>query len=778
MSTVIKEPSNATNTQAASDVAVDAVDAAKNHWLGLHKETRRTACYAATACVCLAITFGVEFANRPAAIKEYGRVGQEFYPEFRDPTLATGLTVATIDPEELSSKTFSVERADNGQWVIPSHHNYPADAEDQLAKTASSVIGIERGALVTRWNADHARYGVVNPQTDAVEVDEIEGIGRRLTLKADNDSILVDYIIGNAVGDSTNEYYVRHPEEDEVYIAKLNIDLSTQFSDWINTDLLNINNWDVRSISLNDYKFDELQGTVTEADFVSLSRESSTDDWELRGINDNQQVNSDALQETLNTLTSLNIIGVRPKQRGLTPDLKLDRSSLGSQRDVDRLQSDLLARGFLLQPVEGGSADDLKLIAREGELSTATEDGLVYNLYFGRAFTGSNDELEFGLGSDSDEDADPASNQTIDDENSSNESDSADTGNPTDTPQKADVSKPGRYVFVTVKFDQALLGPEPVEPAKPEKPEELIELEAATADATQVIESQKSESPTESRSDSKAGESFGSEQTESDTGNSSEQAKRLAELRNEFEAAEKQYADDKQAHEDFLKKVQDGKKKAEELNRRFANWYYVISGDEYDRLALTRNDVTKDMESDIEETAEETADDDNTPSSEADESPAGTPQDKLSLPSKPANDAAVVQRAAESDAPEAELDPETGDTSTSNVGEAVLGNPDEADLTPAVDGATPSAEAEAEDSASLGEFDDASDTEKDAGEVAKTVDANPIAGPYLENRLFPLVQQPKQEIVSQVDPLSALLNNLRFDIRKWLTTDSSRHPQG
>ena len=37
--------------------------------------------------------------------------------------------------------------------------------------------------------------------------------------------------------------------------------------------------------------------------------------------------------------------------------------------------------------------------------------------------------------------------------------------------------KPGRYVFVRVDFDEALLGPKPVKPTEPEKPAALIESE-------------------------------------------------------------------------------------------------------------------------------------------------------------------------------------------------------------------------------------------------------------------------------------------------------------
>ena len=198
--------------------------------------------------------------------------------------------------------------------------------------------------MVTRWEADHSRYGVVNPKVDTLGIDQVKGVGNRLTLRGEDDAVLADYIIGKQVEGESDQYYVRHPDEDEVYVATLNIDLSTKFTDWIETDLLNINSSDVVNVALNDYQFDELKGTVTQRDVTALHRKSSSEDWEMDGLDETtQEVNKDAIRDTVSAIADLEIAGVRPKQKGLTPDLRLDRSALGSQRDVERLQSDLLA---------------------------------------------------------------------------------------------------------------------------------------------------------------------------------------------------------------------------------------------------------------------------------------------------------------------------------------------------------------------------------------------------------------------------------------------------
>ena len=193
-----------------------------------------------------------------------------------------------------------------------SHHDYPADAEERLAKTAASIIGIKRGAMVTWWETDHSRYGVVNPKQDALNVDEVEGVGKRIMLRGESYNVLADYIIGNGVDGSNDEYYVRHPEEDEVYIAKLDIDLSTKFTDWIETDLLDVDSWDVREIVANNYSFDELKGQITNREVTALSRKTSSDDWKLDGLKEEiEEVNKDTVRDMVNAIGDLKIAGVR-----------------------------------------------------------------------------------------------------------------------------------------------------------------------------------------------------------------------------------------------------------------------------------------------------------------------------------------------------------------------------------------------------------------------------------------------------------------------------------
>ena len=579
MSTITQNPTQYDNDGNFTDKAREKAEAVSSSvtqkWSRITTETRRTICYAATAIAFIAITGVFEWSSRPASIEEFGKIGQPFFPDFQDPTRAVALTVAAIDEDQVSAQEFAVERRDNGQWVIPSHHDYPADAEEQLARTASSVIGITRGAMVSRWASDHARYGVVDPKTDTLGVDEIQGVGKRLTLRGEDDSTLADYIIGKQVDGEFDQYYVRHPSEDETYVATLDIDLSTRFADWIDTDLLDVNTSEIVHVGLNDYQFDELNATVTQRDVTTLHRDSASDDWQMDQIDaDIAEVDQDAVRTTITALTKLEISGVRPKQKGLTPALQLDVDALGSQRDVDRLQSDLLSRGFLLQPVSESEPDKLKLIAREGELSTATDEGLVYNLYFGRVFTGSQEELEIGFGDKTDKNSsdnpDPSTVAVDADAESETEANTDESKNSQPT------GKPGRYVFVTVDFDKQYLGDEPTKPTEPEMPDELKAVDDAN----------------EPSDNGKADTSDHADEADNEASKDDAESK-LAELRECYEKEKSEYESQLRHFESYQSKVESGQEKADDLNRRFAQWYYVIPGDDYDKLAVTRTGFIK-----------------------------------------------------------------------------------------------------------------------------------------------------------------------------------------
>ncbi len=107
-------------------------------------DLRKTLAFVAVA---LLLT-GAAFVRMPdryrGALEEYKDQGQPFFPAFTDPFACTDLEVVEYDNATATARQFKVMFKD-GKWVIPSHHDYPADAKDRLAKTAGGRDGSEEG---------------------------------------------------------------------------------------------------------------------------------------------------------------------------------------------------------------------------------------------------------------------------------------------------------------------------------------------------------------------------------------------------------------------------------------------------------------------------------------------------------------------------------------------------------------------------------------------------------------------------------------------------------
>ena len=539
-------------------------------------ETTRTYVFVAAAFVSVVLTLTADVLTRPGAPEGSEQLGMEFYPEFTDASAATSLDVVVYDDETAAVRQFMVEQQPNGLWTIPSHHDYPADAKDHLARTAASIMGITRGAMQSRRDTDHERYGVLDPLDS--DDTRLKGRGQRITLTGDDESTLADYIIGNKAKRQDNVYYVRTPKDNVTYLAKLDIDLSTKFSDWIESDLLKADRDDFREIVIHKYSIDEQRGLLADQEISTLTREKSTDPWNLDGLNEEaEEINKDDVRELVNSLDDLKLVGVRPKPEGLNPDLTVD-AKIRSGLIIDAMIYDLRNKGFV---VASGTeeSDDLRLLANEGELHAATDEGVVYELYFGEIYTGTSEELETGFSKETDEEQDDASDDASDNRNND--------------------LKSSRYLFLRTRFVEKHLGEKPAKPVEPEKP---AGLEDDSDNAQQESGNTGGEENANNDEDPENEQNTQDESKNDDNkdGDNSEEEDGAEKLKKEWEDAKRKYEDDLRNYEsdlaEYERKAKDGREQADELNRRFANWYYVISSDSFEKLRLSRSQLIKEKE--------------------------------------------------------------------------------------------------------------------------------------------------------------------------------------
>ncbi|QDT38512.1 DUF4340 domain-containing protein [Stratiformator vulcanicus] len=498
----------------------------------------KTGTFLGGAILSIAVAFGASYATAPGEPPEYEKVGKAYFPDFSDPFEAAALEVVTYDEETTERKTFRVAQVDGLFRISP--HDYPADAAEKLADTATSFVGIKRGPLVSRRSAEHERYGVIDPLSDADE--SLRGRGQRLTVQNAAGDVLADFIVGKALPDDEG-VYLRRGDEDEVFIADLDIDLSTKFSDWVNADVLEIESGDVKELVVEDYEisgsFPEL--SISPTTLLVFDREESSGPWTLEGVDEaTEQVNRAAVNGLVRNLNSMEIVGVRPKPEGLTADLRLDPQVVRSQREASRIGLDLIEKGFII--TEGEKPGEDELLAKQGQVTLKTDDGVAYDVYFGDLFTGTEFDVEFGASGDQKSD-EKGENSSDDSNGESVSGDESDDGKLS--------SLKSRYVFVAARLAADMLGEIPSPPEKSEPDSDTGETDA---DA----------------------EGAGSEESESEP--------------SEAEKARENY---ETAKAEYDRKLTAARDKVEELNSRFGDWYYVISAQDFEEVKLSRGDLVE-----------------------------------------------------------------------------------------------------------------------------------------------------------------------------------------
>lgn len=446
-------------------------------------ETKKTLAFLGTAAVL--VVLAILLAPRRITPEAFLDQGKQFFPEFTDPNAATSLEVVDYDASTGSAFPFKVTFED-GRWVIPSHYNYPADAKDRLAQTAAGIIQIKKDDFRSDNTADHEICGVIDPLDETVP--GLTGRGQRVTVRGANDQVLADLILGKPVPSRPGFRFVRLPDQKRVYAAKVDLDLSTRFQDWIDTDLLQVDKNKIDRIVLNDYSINERTGSVEQKDNLQLNLKDKK--WTMSGTKSGQSVDSAKVMRLVDNIDRLSIVGVRPKPEALVQSLQ------GTSGEGQLSQSDLLSlqnKGFFV--TRNG-----QLMSNEGEMKIRTTEGVTYTLRFGEVLYGSGQDVS--AGSD-----DPSQAKTSGAEN--------------------------RYLFVTTSFDPKLVP----EPPMPRDTSFVGKADTLLTDADR-----------ENRT---------------------------------------MYYN----HRNWVSDITRYRKDADNLNARFANWYYVISGSSFDNLRVKRGDL-------------------------------------------------------------------------------------------------------------------------------------------------------------------------------------------
>ncbi len=578
-----------------------------------NKETKKTLTFLLVAGMALLVAWE-PWRPAPLDTSAPAEVGQRVFPDFTDPLAAKSLEIVTFNEDNASIRDFQVAQT-NGVWSIPSHSNYPADAKQHMADAATALMDLTILNVASDRPGDRKEYGVITPDPKKLRVG-MTGVGTRVTVKDGKDKVLADLVIGRLVKDQVAQHYVRRADRDQIYTVSIKTDqLSTKFDDWIEKDLMKLNAFDVREVELNDYSSKveiSPQGQLfldkQDRNVIKLGYDDSAGKWNLEELTefdeerqpkpaqlaDDEELDTQKLNDLKNALDDLQIVDVERKPEGLSQDLRANEEFLNN---AEAMQS-LADRGFLPVPVRPGGPREI--FSTDGEVTCTTKDGVRYVLRFGNlAGTSMPDE-------------------------------------PSDDSEEQKSAAPNRYLFVMAQFDESQIAKpklkpmpgaaaeeksdQPEDDKKPadepaekpadepaqkpaekpadepaQKPAESSVPQTKTADLQDTAEAKQDQEPAPAEEakpeeSPKAPQADDQKEPDAKEPDTKEPEKPATPEELEKLAVERENKRLQDEYDDALKR---GQEKVEELNDRFADWYFIISDEVFQKIHLGLDDIVK-----------------------------------------------------------------------------------------------------------------------------------------------------------------------------------------
>ena len=544
---------------------------------------QRTAIFLAAGGLLLLLGWAVQPRFKPAEVKPAAE--RVLFPELTDVQKAASLEIIQYDEELATLYPFKVVKS-GGVWVLPSHQNYPADAKDHLAAAATELVDLKTLDVVSESPGDHEIYGVIEPDREKIQPG-MTGVGQLIEIRDASGSKLARLVVGKedkqpgaAAAGGQKLRFVRKAGQDPVYRVEIDTSkFTTKFDDWIEKDLLKLTPWDVRRVEIDNYTLaavesgGRLRVEQQRDERMRLVYDDKESKWSLdsletfpkgaaadakpasRGLEENEELASAALNDLRNALGDLKIVDVARKPSGLSGDLKAEESFTKDPEAVSSLQQ----RGFL--PLQSG-----EILSTEGQTVIGMKDGVEYVLRFGAGTTVA---------------------ETGKTEADGQEDEAAGTG---------EIS--ARYLLVMARFNEALLEkpnleelpPLPEEKAKPAKPD-AEKPDAEKPDA----EKPDAEKPGAEKPDAEKPDAEKAEAEKAEEPSAAELLKQAdeaeASMQAAIEARRQVERENRRKQEAFDEKVDAGQKRVRELNGRFADWYYIVSEDEFNKIHLERAKV-------------------------------------------------------------------------------------------------------------------------------------------------------------------------------------------
>ena len=545
------------------------------------KENSKSIIFIAVAAACVALALS-SIPQKIDPASKGNRMGQALFDTF-DPRQATGIEIVEIDEENLEAKSLEVAQTEKGWWIRrPQKADYPANADNQVKDVSTILLDLRILDTASEGAGEHAKYGVLDPSS-ANPGDR--GVGKSIALKNRSGSNLAQLIIGNEVEGLSGTRYVRIPEESTVFTAEMRNanNVSTKFVDWVEKDFLDLDKWNIKRVTLDNYEVNLAKGQLNRKDKPYVF-DYENSEWKLSGsaLAENEELDKEKLDALKDAFDDLEIIDVESKPEILVSNLKQGNEFFNNLKDKKNqaVVQSLQQKGFYTVAVQNPQGQQVpKIVSNKGEILVGMKDGVEYVLRFGDIYRGP-EEDENATGDSRyiyafarvnpslldplvlDQVPSPLSSSQPSSKNDQNSSvekgakgDKGDKGKESKAPNIAPPGPPPNFVPSSKPPAKTPPPPPAVLKNKPVIPTKLDQNKTAESDEFTKMK-----------------------------------AERDAEIaRIKASNANKQ--------KEFNDKIAEAQNRVNELNENLAGWYYVISNEVFEKIRLERTDFVKTKES-------------------------------------------------------------------------------------------------------------------------------------------------------------------------------------
>lgn len=223
-------------------------------------------------------------------------VDQAFLPELQK-------NIEKVSTIEITHKDQSlvVEKL-AGEWALTQKGGYQVD----ISKVRQLVLSLADLEKLEAKTSDPDRFNVLGLETPSKDVNSV-----RIAIFSENGESLADVIIGSlrrTTGSAVKEgaFYIRNTGEDQTWLVKGDIDTSVEENDWVNRELLRLNNEHVAAVAINHSK------NANDVNITRIKNEDGSVSFELANLPQGKQVSSqmdiDAIVDVVRNLNFLDVV--------------------------------------------------------------------------------------------------------------------------------------------------------------------------------------------------------------------------------------------------------------------------------------------------------------------------------------------------------------------------------------------------------------------------------------------------------------------------------------